>query len=254
MDSLNVKYHKLKDICWMKGVLQPILFWSIVVLFASTSLSSCITNHCNESVYAPLNIRFQSEVDTAKSVQPIYFSFQGIGTDSIIYGMKKSNINVNLKTDSETTQYITMLVHQASETIILTADTALPFIQTRIFSDGENSMLVSIPSSYYSSDSTKKYQIENFNNHEIYFEGEMWIYRSSENERHIFSKPSCDTLTINHRNNLEFVSAECGIMNTHEIVEAYFSQNNIGSIIIENPLINDQSYERHIKLLLENYD
>ena len=99
---------------WLSLSLQPTRFIFVVMLTLSTALSSCVTNHCNESIYAPLNIRFNSEVDTSKNVTPEFFSLQGVGADSILYALKNTSMNVNLKTGEKHTHYIATMVYPAS--------------------------------------------------------------------------------------------------------------------------------------------
>lgn len=240
---------------WLGLSLQPTGFIFVMMLILSATLSSCVTNHCNESIYAPLNIRFNSEVDTSKNVVPEFFSLQGVGADSILYAQNNSSMNVNLKTGEEETQYIATMVYPASQKLELKADSTQPFIQTRMYDRDNKSMLFTIPSSYHlATDSSVMYQVENYNEYFFTFKGETWVYMSHTEGVHIFAKPLCDTFIVTHNNQPVFVSAECGVMHTHEIKEAYFLNNKVGSVIIENPQINDQSYERHIKFLLENYD
>ncbi len=222
-----------------------------VVLFLC---ASCITNHCNDSVYAPLNLTFYSEIDTAVAVTPSFFCLQGVGSDSIIFASGQNNVNLTLNDQQTSTDFVATITFSGSPVSVYLADSEavfLPYWKTNV---AGKLVLDSIPSTYISLDGTARHYVTHFkSNYFVFDDGSSNILAGQSDGYFYFQSPNTDTLRITHENTLEFVSAECGCMNTHTIKQAVFLHKGVASAQIVNPLINNQNYESHIKLFLENY-
>ena len=212
----------------MKALTFPVLFICMI--------SSCINNHCNEPMYAPLNIAFYSETDTSIQKVPIFFSIQGDETDSVAYATNANSINISLDAENEESRFIVKVASSASKMTVLSIDSL---------------------KNYTSIDKSQSYTLKEIINTNIYRFEEMddpllWL-GTDENQYAYFYIPETDTLRVVHENSIEFISAECGCLSTFKLTQAGFTQNKIGVAMINNPLINSQNNEKHIKLFLENY-
>lgn len=84
------------------------------------------------------------------------------------------------------------------------------------------------------------------------FEETLWL-AGYEDSFYVFYKPVIDTLQISYKPSIEFVSAECGCMNTYELKSVRFANSRIGSPSINTTTVNNHTDAKHIKLYLENY-
>lgn len=214
------------------------LFYSVTfvsLLFIMSLFSSCINDHCNENLYAPLNITFYSELDTSVQATPSFLLIQGVGTDSLINASWLSNVNVTLDATKQESYFA---MTQSTSTELL-----------RLIQLSKNTFITEDSSQFYTLDKVINESIHCFNGD---FE-QTCILAATEDSLFTFVKLKFDTLKITYNVSLEFVSAECGCMNTYTLKSADFTHKGFGSTLISNSLINSQSNEKHIRIYLENY-
>lgn len=207
----------------------------VSLLFVSALFSSCVNDHCNENMYAPLNVAFYSEIDTSQQAGLAFLLVQGVGTDSITLATNLFNINLTLN------------ANQPSSSFAM----GFPLPEADFFiQDGENRFISLIDEQSYTLNGKINDDIYLFNNR---LEDAKKFLSMGDDSIFIFQKIKFDTLKVTYDRTIEFVSAECGCMNTYTVKTAGFIHKRIGETIISNPLINSQNNEKHIRVYLENY-
>lgn len=207
---------------------------TFAILFMCFLFNNCVNDHCNEPLYTPINIAFYSETDTAKQAIPMGLTFQGVGTDSIINASGQFAVNLSLDALNDECLYAVALTHVESPLELLTLNSENKLIS----SDGQEHPVKRILNDVV-------YEFGDFED-QLTFVGKV-------DSIYVFRKPTFDTLKISYERALEFISAECGCMNTYTIKQARFIHNKIANVMIHTQQINNQSYEKHIQLYLENY-
>lgn len=251
LNSITFDFLKTRKPFFQSSFLSSIIAMVVAWMVVSTS---CNTNHCNDSMYAPLNVVFYSEIDTAQPVAPLFLRMKGVGADSVIYASGLNNVNLMLNADTKTTEYVFSMTFAGSPMMALVADSTQPFLpiwRPNILGVLE---LDSIPSSYFSLDQTQHYQITQGDNYTFFFGDETpQVYLAKENPIVYFQQATSDTLRIDYDTSLDFVSAECGCMNVFTIKDAEFLHKGVAEAMVTNKKINSDSYAKHISLYLENY-
>ena len=206
----------------------------VSLLFVSTLFSSCVNDHCSENMYAPLNVAFYSELDTSQQAGLAFLLVQGVGTDTITLASNLTNINLTLDANQSSSSF-------AMGFPLPEADFCIQ--------ESENHFTSLIDGQTYTLKGKINEDIYLFNNRLE----DSKKFLSVDDSIFIFQKIKFDTLKITYDRAIEFVSAECGCMNTYTLKTAGFIHKGIGETIISNPLINSQNNEKHIRVYLENY-
>lgn len=206
----------------------------VSLLFVSALFSSCVNDHCNENMYAPLNIGFYSEMDTSQQVGFQFIVTQGVGTDTAILATNIFDINLMLNPNQNTSLFAM----------------GFPLPETDWCIQEEKNHFTSVSTG-------RSYTLNGTINDDIYLFNDQIEdskkFLRMEDSFFVFQKIKFDTLKITYDCTLEFVSAECGCRNTYKLKTAGFIHQGTGEAIISNPLIDSQNNEKHIRLYLENY-
>ena len=222
----------MKQLRKIQKLVAGVASTTLVVL--SFLLSSCINDHCNEQMYTPLSVNFYSEIDTAKEVVPLFMVWNGEGSDSIMT-VSGSSIALPLNPGQDEVRFAVAVAHTACETEVL-----IHYDSTTTYTTLDHSQTYELTSSqgnYYNFDHSS----------------EIRMYAGAEDSFCVFYKPVIDTLKVTYTPNIEFVSAECGCMNTYEIKSVRFEHGKIGNPAIRVSTVNNMTDAKHIKIFLENY-
>ncbi len=198
--------------------------------------SSCRNNHCDELMYAPMNVLFYSEVDTSLAAQPMSLIIRGVGTDSVIDATWKTSVELLLDNKKERCAFAFAIVtpHADVDTLFFSGD------QCRISGAGVDEVYTSFEEK----------------NGSYFFDG-MKTYRmlgaAISDTSYLSLRPDFDTLVFEYDNMIDFVSAECGCVTTHHLKNVNFVHNGIGSVTVVDSTVTNLSDAKNVKVYLENY-
>lgn len=199
-------------------------------------LSSCRNDHCDDLMYAPMNLLLYSEVDTSDVAEPTLLLIQGVGADSVIDATSESMVELLLDNNSDRCAFAFAVVtpHAEVDTFFFSEE------QCRVVGPGFDEV--------YSSFEKK----ENV----CFFDGircARLIDEELSDTSFLVLRPDLDTLEFEYDNKIEFVSAECGCVTNHHLKNVKFIHNGIGSVVVADSTVTNLSDAKNVKIYLENY-
>ncbi len=216
----------------------------VALLCCFSFLTSCINDHCNEDVYTFLDVEFHSEIDTAQIASPILSYWKGIGCDSVIKTIGLNHVNLSLDANNNESMFHTVIATGAPET----------FANIKEIDPDPNALFL------FKETTVVKCTIKEVVDDIIYtFKDTSAVFLLIQTQElegnmyYIMCNAASDTFKVEYENTLEFVSAECGCKNTFNIKDAYFMHNRVADAQVNNPIVDSENYEKHIKLFLGGY-
>lgn len=212
--------------------------WKFFVLSLGVAFAfvSCDNEHCDDSMYCPMEISFYSQMDTSEKIAPPLLLMKGIGSDSIMNFSGKQQIYFPLNPNKETSQFV-FLMEPYSENI--------KYVTVKTDTLRSEDEILSIK--YYLND--EEIFIKNKIGKAYMFSNDTICLFQDGN----FYKPLLDTLNITSDLCHHFLSSECGYLTTFSLKKLKFSQRGVGFILIKNNSVTNKYNDRHVNIYLENY-
>lgn len=199
-------------------------------------LSSCRNNHCDDLMYAPMNVLLYSEVDTSMAAQPMFLVIQGVNADSVIEASSKSTVELLLDNRNEMCSFAFAIItpHAEMDTLFFSGN------QCRVVGPGFDEVYSSFEEKYGA----------------YFFDGINCVRLPDvalSDTSYLSLRPELDTLEFEYDNKIDFVSAECGCVTNHHLKNVKFIHNGIGSVIVVDSTVTNLSDAKNVKIYLENY-
>lgn len=221
----------------MKHSLIKISKTIIGAIAVMVSLAACRNDHCDDLMYAPMNIYFYSEIDTSETVNPYALILKGVGVDTVIDASDENMVQLALDNGQESCRFAVAVTseHSPADTFYFSDD------NYRIVGEG-------IDATYSSYEKIGDAYL---------FDGDFSTVRVFDKELeegiYLMARPSVDTLLFTYTNRVEFVSAECGCFTSHRLKSVNFIHNGIGTVSVVDSIVTNLSDAKNIKIYLENY-